>query len=313
MYGGRYMKKLDVSWDRGVYDRTGYLFSFAKSLGLAVKCSPYAEFAEDIIATSGFAFRMWAAEDLCPSATSIWDFDGQKPWVENGGLQCGYVGRYWNMDQVEEEKRLAALEIIKESIDRGIPAVAWDLGVPEWGAVIGYDDDWQKLTVLSVTGREEEVSYDQLGKGEIPILSVLTVKGRSTKSPEHILKDTLRLAAFHLNGMEWCSNASGLSAYPVIVKNLRESFNPERSWNIEYYLGTYGGLKYFAHRYFAKMNLMELARLYENVYLLWQQAFDLKQKEDLNNVKVRSKIAELLEDAYENERKALEVISGLTS
>ena len=162
------MKKLDVSWDRGVYDRTGYLFSFAKSLGLAVKCSPYAEFAEDIIATSGFAFRMWAAEDLCPSATSIWDFDGQKPWVENGGLQCGYVGRYWNMDQVEEEKRLAALEIIKESIDRGIPAVAWDLGVPEWGAVIGYDDDWQKLTVLSVTGREEEMSYDQLGKERSP-------------------------------------------------------------------------------------------------------------------------------------------------
>jgi hypothetical protein len=51
------MKKLNITWE-GVNDTTGYLFSFAKALSCAVKNSPYSELSEDIVATSGFAFRM---------------------------------------------------------------------------------------------------------------------------------------------------------------------------------------------------------------------------------------------------------------
>jgi len=76
------MKKLSLSWD-GIEDPTGYLFSFAKCISAAVKNSPYSSLSEDIIASSGFAFRMWVASDLCPSAMSIWEFKKQKPWVEN--------------------------------------------------------------------------------------------------------------------------------------------------------------------------------------------------------------------------------------
>ena len=40
-----------------------------------VRNSPYETYAEDIIAASGFAFRMWVdAGQLCPCATSIWEF-----------------------------------------------------------------------------------------------------------------------------------------------------------------------------------------------------------------------------------------------
>lgn len=67
------MKKLDITWE-GIEDPTGYLFSFAKSLAAVVKNSPYTDLFEDIIATSGFAFRMWVDRELCPSATSIWEF-----------------------------------------------------------------------------------------------------------------------------------------------------------------------------------------------------------------------------------------------
>ncbi|MHB1153916.1 MAG: hypothetical protein ACYCWE_04125 [Eubacteriales bacterium] len=51
------MKKLNLSWDN-VHDDTGYLFSFAKCLSCALKNSRFSDFAEDIIATSGFSFRM---------------------------------------------------------------------------------------------------------------------------------------------------------------------------------------------------------------------------------------------------------------
>jgi len=309
------MKKLNINWD-GVNDSTGYLFSFAKSLSCAVKNSPWAEYAEDIIATSGFAFRMWVSADLCASATSIWQFDMQKPWVENGGLSCDYVGRYWGQDDIEEERRLQAIANIKKSIDNGIPAVSWDIGVPEWGLITGYDDETQMFNVLAINdfGNSDnggaQMPYDQLGKREIPILSVLTVTGKTEKSAESILRDTKKLAVSHLKGEEWCDNAKGLEAYPALIRHFEEDFNPEASWNLEYFLGTYAPLKYYAWKYFDKMKEMELAAIYKAVYEAWQDAFNIKTTQDITLDETRAKIASLLKSAHANEIKAVEIMSN---
>lgn len=298
------MKKLSVTWD-GVHDSTGYLFSFAKSLSCAVRNSPWPEAAEDIVATSGFAFRMWVAADLCPSSTSIWGFDGQKPWVENGGLTCDYVGRYWGQEMMEEEKRLEAVAVIQKSIDNGIPAVSWDIGVPEWGLITGYDDEKRLFFTLAVNG-EGELPYETLGKREIPILSVLTVTGRSGKSPDSMVKDTKKLAVNHLKGGEWCDNAKGLAAYPALYKHF-EADDPglALSWEMEYLLGTYGALKYYAWKYFEKAGEPELAALYRAVYDAWQTAFRLKKEGNVSQPEVRAEVASLLKSAHQNEIKAV--------
>jgi hypothetical protein len=304
------MKKLNIAWD-AVYDSTGYLFSFAKSLSCAVKNSPWAEYAEDIVATSGFAFRMWVAADLCPSSTSIWGFDGQKPWVESGGLTCDYVGRYWGQEQIEEEKRLEAIGNIKKSIDKGIPAVSWDIGVPEWGLITGYDDDTQMFVTLAINAANDgtQLPYDQLGKLELPILSVLTVTGTNGKSKSDILKCTMKLATSHLKGEEWCDNAKGLEAYPALIRHF-ESSDPEFAlcWQMEYLLGTYGALKYYAWKYFEKMEQTELAGIYKAVYDEWQEAFRTKKEQDASKPDVKAKIAALLKSAYEHEIKALAIM-----
>lgn len=307
------MKKLDITWDNGITDSTGYLFSFAKSLAAAVKNSPYSEIAEDIIATSGFSFRMWVSkESLCPSGTSIWSFDEQKPWVENGGLTCKYVGRYWDQDDIEEQKRLEAINIIKESIDSGIATVSWDIGVPEWGLIIGYDDETRMFSTLSVASGAGVMEYDTLGKRELPILSVLTVTGQTAKSRKTILEDTIKLAVSHLNGEEWCENAKGLGAYPELIKYFEECYNVDLSWNMEYYLGTYGALKYYTYKYFDKNNLFELAGIYKKVYENWKAAFVLKTSEDINNEDIRAKIASLLKSSYKLEIKAVEIMEKMT-
>lgn len=296
------MKKLNITW-QGINDSTGYLFSFAKSVSAALKNSPYAELSEDIIATSGFAFRMWVAASLCPSATSIWSFDCQKPWLENGGLICDYVGRYWGQDDIEEIKRIEAIENIKKSIDSGIAAVSWDIGVPEWGLIIGYDDGTQTFTTLSVTGTESEMSYHLLGKRDIPILNVITIKGKTDKNQEDIIKDTLKLAASHLKGEEWCENYKGLEAYSALIAHFEKEFDPSVSWNMEYYLGTYAALKWYAWKFFEKYNLIELSELYKKVFDCWQEAFNIKKSCDLSERENTGKITELLNAAYEYEKK----------
>lgn len=303
------MKKLDISWD-GVADRTGYLFSFAKSLSCAVKHSPWREHAEDIVATSGFAFRMWVSSDLCPSATSMWEFKKQPEWAANGGFACSYVERLWGEDAVEEERRETAIGIIRASIERGIPAVAWDIGVPEWGLIVGYDDAARTFATLCVAGAGE-MPYDRLGRREIPILSVLTVSERTDKPQEQILKDTMKLALSHLRGEEWCENACGLSAYPALIRHFEGEFNPDISWNMEYFLGTFGELKDYARRYFEKYGQSALAGLYSKVACAWRDAFDVKAAEDIAKPEVREKIAALLRTAQQKEEEAAAVMGGL--
>ncbi|NLU51746.1 MAG: hypothetical protein GXX10_02625 [Clostridiaceae bacterium] len=311
-------KQLNITWD-GIQDATGYLFSFAKSLACAVKNSPWSEYAEDIVATSGFAFRMWISADLCPSATSIWDFECQKPWVENGGLLCDYVGRYWDQEHIEKEKQQDAINVIKSSIDRGIPAVSWDIGIPEWGLITGYDDEKQVFYTLAINENKSdptspddrsEMPYETLGKREIPILSVLTVTGKSDKSKESILHDTMRLAVYHLKGGEWCENAKGLGAYPPLIRIFEENPDIAASWNAEYFLGTYGALKEYAYKYFEKVGKNQLAEAYREVFNSWMEAFKIKKNEDATLPETRKRIISLLKSAYQNEEKAVQIMES---
>lgn len=299
-------KKLNVTWD-GVFDSTGYLFSFAKALCCAVKNSPFSEMAEDIVASSGFAFRMWVSPDLCPSATSIWQFDRQKIWVENGGLRCNYIERLWGQEDVEEERRQAAIDLIRQSIDHGVPAVSWDIGCCEWGLITGYDDETGKFSVLPVSGKEEEMEFDRLGRREIPILNVLTIVEKTQKSEKDIVRDTLHMAKNHLLGKEWCENASGLNAYPALIRHL-EGADAETacSWEMEYFLGTYAPLKWYAWKFLEKYEMQKTAALYRAVYEDWQKAFEMKKTLDLSIDENRKLVADVLRQAQDRERQAVE-------
>jgi hypothetical protein len=303
------MKKLNITWADGVFDPTGYLFSFSKALSCALKNSPYKELAEDIIATSGFAFRIWVdGTSLCPSATSIWDFDLQRTGVINGGLTCNYVSRLWDENDIEKERQLQAIEIIKESIDRGIAAVSWDIGSCEWGLIIGYNDEEKTFSTLSISG-QSTLSYEKLGKNEIPILSVIAITGINNRSQTEILRDTMKIAVKHAHGDEWCSNEKGLMAYPALIKFLQpENFKPDMSWSIEYYLGTYSALRFYAYKYFEKQNQIELAELYKNIYENLNSAFHTKINSDFNASTSLDKIKKYITTAYELEKKAVSIM-----
>lgn len=297
------MKKLNITWD-GIEDPTGYLFSFAKSLAAVIKNSPYAELFEDIIATSGFAFRMWVDRGLCPSATSIWAFAEQKRWVENGGLSCGYVERMWGEDAVEEERKKQAAAMIKASIDNGIGAVSWDISGCEWGVITGYNDEEGIFYTLKIDGSEDTVAYERLGKMDMPILSVLTVCGRVEKSQEEITAGMLAIVRAHLNGEEWCDNAKGFAAYDALISFVEEKLTADTAWNLEYYLGTYAALKLYALKYFEKYGFTGMAEKYRTVYGEWKAAFDVKRTKDVGENAAREEIAAHLKRAYAAEKEA---------
>ena len=272
------MKKLNISFE-GVHDSTGYLFSFAKCLSAAMRCGGYADLADDVIAASGFAFRMWVdGKELCPSATSIWDFSRQKPWVESAGLCCEYVERLWHEEALEQERRKKAIAMIRRSVDNGFAPVAWDLSGAEWGLIVGYDKQTDCLFTLKTDGSEAVLPCEKLGRLEIPILSVLCVTGSTNQTPVQLVTNTKKLALNHLRGNEWCENACGLAAYDALCAFSALQHSEEYAWNLEYMLGTYAALKWYAWQFFAKYSEMELAGLYRQVYESWQSAFEARNQ-----------------------------------
>jgi len=121
-----------------------------------------------------------------------------------------------------------------------------------------------------------------------------------------------RLAVSHLKGEEWCDNAKGLEAYPALIRHF-EAVDPQFAlcWQMEYLLGTYGALKYYAWKYFKKMEQTELAEIYKAVYDAWQEAFRIKKEQDVSQTEVKVKIAALLKSAHENEIKAVEIMEKI--
>ncbi|MDE7222309.1 MAG: hypothetical protein K2O34_00840, partial [Acetatifactor sp.] len=114
----------------------------------------------------------------------------------------------------------------------------------------------------------------------------------------------------HLLGNEWCDNASGLDAYPALIRHL-EGGEAELagSWNMEYFLGTYAPLKWYAQMFFERQGARELAALYKSVCENWQKAFEMKRNMDLSVRENREAVAELLKQAEAWERQAVDRMS----
>lgn len=183
--------------------------------------------------------------------------------------------------------------------------LAWDISGCEWGVITGYDDELLTLHTLKIDGNEDSIPYEKLGQLDLPILSVLAVRGKSDKTVEQLVRDTKQLALSHLCGEEWCDNTQGLAAYDALIEFVGSRLSADTAWNLEYYLGTYAALKWYAWKFFEKYGEQESAEIYKSVHEAWQSAFQCKCSCDITNEKVRGQIIELLKSAQDAENKAV--------
>ena len=80
---------------------------------------------------------------------------------------------------------------------------------------------------------------------------------------------------------------------------------------MEYFLGTFGALKYYAWKYFEKMEQAQFAEIYKSIYDAWLESFQIKTGGDISQLDARGKIASLLKSAHENEKQAVEIMGKL--
>ncbi len=172
-----------------------------------------------LMGSSGFAFRIWINETMCPSAMSIFNWSDILPEaVEQAGYQCDYVSRMWDEEGVEKERREQAHTAIVAAINRGVPSIVWDIHDVEWGLIVGYDDGKKKDQAIAYDGKQAALPQKKLGKNGIDILSVAVPGSPNGRSRQEIVRRSLEVAVAHADQQEWTDRPkyqNGLQAFDL--------------------------------------------------------------------------------------------------
>ncbi|QVK17091.1 hypothetical protein KHQ81_09340 [Mycoplasmatota bacterium] len=302
-------KKIDLSWK----DKTN-AHSFVRALYTCLNHSGYKTSLAEVAGRSGFAFRIITEKNLCPSAMSVFDWELLPKGAINCGYEIKYTQRLWHEEQLEKQRRDEALEQIKNAIDNNQSAIVWDVAIPEWELITGYDDELELLFGLSIDGSEVTLEYGKLGKREIPILSVTTIIKENNLTKKESLRNVLQTILNHYNQLEFCEQPNyqnGKQAYLQWANALENtSFD---SWGNEYYIKTYESMRKLAYEYFCELSekykvLIQVKNMYGKVHEELYNALKIFEEKDLSHEEVRNEYRAKLLRASEFDSQAIHFI-----
>lgn len=153
-----------------------------------------------LIGVTGHAFRCALTEAdgviaAGPAAVAV-DFARVAPLYRNGGRAVRLIESDTRVRDYPK-RREEALKQIRRSIDRGRPVVAYDLHIPEFGIIHGYDDRARTLSVSSMISQQYGATLAE-ARWPVPERSgrmiVLLLGEREKIDPRRALSETLRFA-----------------------------------------------------------------------------------------------------------------------
>jgi hypothetical protein len=186
----------------------------------------------DVMGFTAHAFRIIIdREEVEVGSYSFFDWQlRHAEALRNLGYIVRTTGRQNHIAPTPEELE-TALEMIQTSLDAGIPALSWDLFIPEWGVIYGYDDEARMLQCRDVR-RDGELPYEKLGRGEVTELYLLTIMDSKSIDHRTMLRGALKLALEHAHVQQFHENESaghynGLAAYDAWIYAFeRRAANP---------------------------------------------------------------------------------------
>ncbi|WP_042160904.1 hypothetical protein [Paenibacillus gorillae] len=182
-----------------------------------------------------------------------WPLHHQEQFA-NLGFQTRFAGGPTEIPPTPEELE-HALELVHWSLDRGIPVLSWDLFVPEFGLIYGYDDDTRKLRCRDIT-QDGELPYEKLGRGQVHELYVMAVTDYKPADKREMLRGALQLAVRHARTpgykREHSQYRNGLEGYDAWIEALGRG-------EVDVYGNALHGLYVYDQRLFAAQFLKQVA------------------------------------------------------
>ncbi len=166
---------------------------------------------------TGHAFVINLSADLCPSGPTCWGYDMMFPLLRN--LGGGNSGVHGSRDEgTLEEARERAWRLVRASVDAGVPCYGWELKVPEFYVVVGYDDGGYLFSGPLTDGVEGPLKSERLGDTGIGVVEMYAVEPSEPADDRRAVREALQAALKHAHEPgEWRFDpyVTGPEAYTV--------------------------------------------------------------------------------------------------
>lgn len=173
---------------------------------------------------TGQAFLLCMHPIVCPSAAFVWPVADLKRLAANIGCRLeGFEGHRDDADFAQKQE--AAWRHVRESIDRGIPCYALQVGRAEYGPIHGYDESGYLFTDLATDDGPVESGikpWNELAVRPEPWLHVYSLEPCPPAAPAATVRDALAFA-LQYNGPEYLEGsgyATGPDAFAMWMEAL---------------------------------------------------------------------------------------------
>lgn len=155
----------------------------------------------DVMGLTGYAFRM----NIDPVQIHV-----AGPTSMPGGYilrrNLANLGFITNMGEaaapVSPEHAQQTIALVQKSVDQGVPAIVFDLFIPEFGLIYGYDDEKQLFHAKDVS-KDGTITYQQFVETKIGVLFLVTISDSLPHSKYEMLRMALEMIIDHAQGKEW--------------------------------------------------------------------------------------------------------------
>lgn len=173
-----------------------------------------------IFGGTGHAFALNIHEELCPSGPTAWKTEPVDHLAANiGYLVEGVTGHTTHRDF--EAKQKIAWALVTGCIDTDVPCYGWELALPEWYVITGYDDDGYYFSGPGADEDRMPLAPGDLSRTEIGWLSVQCVLPCTPSSDEEIVSEAVDFALDNAEGAHLHENyASGPAAFKLWADSL---------------------------------------------------------------------------------------------
>ena len=249
-----------VDYDAIARGEPGITHSFTGCLATALDYTGYLVDPVWLMGVTGFAFRIWVDPHLSPDAMNAFDWQHLLPQTAHrAGLNSTYIQADTSTMGPDDPVLHQAHEAIHAAIDRGIPAIVWDLNDPPmWGLIYGYNDFTRCYETFASWKYKVSLPYDSLGRRDVRMLSVLLLEDECVRKDDgQVARASLQTALLHAEGREmppgW-KTRSGLAAFDLWADLLEPDALPAFALQfVDYYAEMYFAFRCYARDYVARL------------------------------------------------------------
>ncbi|MBN2240796.1 MAG: hypothetical protein JW712_13565 [Dehalococcoidales bacterium] len=244
------------------------------------------------------------------------------------GRNAGYEFRQVLTHSSQEDfsdRQKEAWDMIRESIDRGMPCYGFELEAPEYYVINGYNDTGYFYSGPSGKPDNPLIPWQDLGSSDIGILEVYSIRPGKPADDEKTIKEALEFALEYAQGPEkWVfpNYRSGIAGYDIWIETLEEGLAD--GTGMAYNTGVWAECRVYAERFLREASrrlngdvrglLHDAADAYSDVaenLAKVSEFLPFPIGNEINDPKICRKAATYLRSARESEKTGLELLGKI--